>query len=78
MRLSSLHNEKMEYRLFLFKVAADGDVRAQQELERDYHVRVRPMNLETNRLKHKKVRANAVHDFVVNSSLLVDQSFRMR
>ena len=52
-QLSSLHNEEMEYRRFLFKVAADGDVRAQQELEREYHVRVRPKNIKTSRLKPK-------------------------
>jgi len=41
-QLSSLLNEEMEYRRFLFKIAADGDLRAQQKLEREYHVRVRP------------------------------------
>jgi len=30
----------MEYRRFLFKAAAKGDVRAQEKLEREYHVRV--------------------------------------
>ena len=41
-QLSSLQNEAMEHRLFLYKLAADGDVRAQEKLEREYHVRVRP------------------------------------
>jgi hypothetical protein len=53
-QLSSLQNEEMEYRRFLFKVAADGDVRAQQQLEREYHLRVRPKNNKSNRVKGKK------------------------
>jgi len=60
--LSPLQNEEMEYRRFLFKVAADGDVRAQKALEREYRLRVRPKN--NSRTKHsrpttKKVGANA-------------------
>ena len=58
-QLSPLHNEEMEYRRFLFKVAADGDVRAQQKLEREYHVRVRPKTTKTSRLKPKKAGPNA-------------------
>jgi len=57
-QLPSLHNEEMEYRRFLFKVAADGDVRAQQELEREYHLRVRPKDINTRRLKPKKTGPN--------------------
>ena len=60
MQLSSLYSEEMEYRSFLFKVAADGDVRAQQELEREYHVRVRPKNANTRNIKPKKTGPNAV------------------
>lgn len=38
---NSMWNEEMEYRRSLFKAAAKGDVRAQEELEREYHARVR-------------------------------------
>ncbi len=61
-KVSSLQSEEMEYRHFLFKAAADGDLRAQQELEREYHVRVRPKNnlrQKTRRLKTKKTGPNA-------------------
>jgi hypothetical protein len=42
--MNSLQNEEMEYRRALFKAAGSGDLRAQQELEREYHVRVRGQN----------------------------------
>jgi hypothetical protein len=38
--MNSEWNEEMEYRRSLFKAAAKGDIRAQEELEREYHVRV--------------------------------------
>jgi len=44
--MNSLQNEEMEYRRSLFKAAAKGDVRAQQELESEYHVRVYPPSTE--------------------------------
>jgi len=39
--LSSLYQKEMDYRRLLFKAAAKGNVSAQKELEREYHVRVR-------------------------------------
>jgi hypothetical protein len=56
-QLSSLQNEEMEYRRFLYKLAADGDVRAQEKLEREYHVRVRPKDIprqKTSRVESRK------------------------
>jgi hypothetical protein len=56
-QFSSLQNEAMEYRCFLYKLAADGDLRAQEKLEREYHVRVRPKDIprpKTSRVKSKK------------------------
>ena len=56
-QLSTLQNEAMEYRLFLYKLAADGDVRAQEKLEREYHVRVRPKEIprhKTSRVESRK------------------------
>ena len=44
--MNSLQIEEMEYRRSLFKAAAKGDVRAQQELESEYHVRVCPPSTE--------------------------------
>ena len=41
MPLNSMWNQEMEYRRSLFKAAAKGNRRAQEELEREYHVRVR-------------------------------------
>jgi hypothetical protein len=52
MQLNSMWSEEMEYRRLLFKTAAKGDARAQEELEREYHVRVR----HENNPRHKKRR----------------------
>lgn len=61
MQLNSMWNEEVEYRHSLFKAAAKGDVRAQAELEREYHVRVRHENNprhKTGRQKRKKAGRN--------------------
>jgi len=39
---------EVEYRRSLFKAAANGDVLAQQELEREYHVWVFPKQRKNN------------------------------
>jgi len=56
--LSSRYQEEMEYRRLLFKAAAKGDLRAQEALEREYHVRVLPKKTcrgKNSRPKSKKV-----------------------
>lgn len=40
MLLSSQLEQEAERRRILFRAAASGDVRAQEELEREYHVRI--------------------------------------
>lgn len=37
-------DDDLEYRRSLLKAAANGDIRAQQELEREYHARVHRIN----------------------------------
>jgi len=54
MQLNSMWEKEMEYRRSLLKAAANGDLRAQDELEREYHVRVR----HENNPRHK----NSPHD----------------
>lgn len=52
----SPQNEAIEYRNFLYKLAADGDVRAQEKLEREYHVRVRPKDVPRNKTSRGESR----------------------
>jgi hypothetical protein len=41
MQLNFQGDKEQEYRRSLFRAAAKGDVRAKEELEREYHVRIR-------------------------------------
>lgn len=62
MNLSSLYQKEMDYRRLLFKAAAKGNVSAQKELEREYHVRVRrkkTIRYRNSRPKIKKVDSAA-------------------
>ena len=56
MNLSSRYQEEMEYRRLLFKAAAKGDLRAQEALEREYHVRVLRKKHADTRIVVRRVR----------------------
>ena len=58
MNLSSRYQEEMEYRRLLFKAAAKGDLRAQEALEREYHVRV--LRKKTCRRKNSRPKSKKV------------------
>jgi hypothetical protein len=55
-QLNSMWEEEMEYRRSLFKAAANGDLRAQEELEREYHVRVRHKNNPRHKTSCRKTK----------------------
>jgi hypothetical protein len=71
--LSSRYQEEMEYRRLLFKAAAKGDLRAQEALEREYHVRV--LRKKTGRHKNSRPKSKKVDGAAkVPSNLRVNDS----
>jgi hypothetical protein len=70
--LSSRYQEEMDYRRLLFKAAAKGDLRAQEALEREYHVRV--LRKKTGRRKNSRPKSKKVDSAAkVPSNLRVER-----